>query len=223
MGDNEPIPYKITKADGSSGPDSRDYTGKVELVEYPNRDTYTGDFVNGVKEGKGTYTFANEDVYTGEWKNNLQSGIGRTIYKKGGKYVGRYENGFRNGEGVFTYANGDIYSGGWKDGKKHGKGTYIVNSSSLPGNNYMKIVGDWSNGEIVEGKWIFPDKTVFEGLFEKNLPKNKGQWKFSNGNVITGEYSHSKARAKEDNQIETKLSWKTEEEVFDPNKHLVSG
>lgn len=47
MEGDEPIPYKITKEDGTSGPSSTDYTGYAE-VEYPNHDTYKGEFVNGV-------------------------------------------------------------------------------------------------------------------------------------------------------------------------------
>jgi len=216
----ETVPYKITKEDGTASQSSVNYTGKAQ-VEYPNKDTYDGDFVDGLKEGVGTYIFNNNDKYVGPWKSNLQHGIGRTDYAKGGKYVGKYENGKRNGEGVYTYANGDIYSGSWKNGEKHGKGTYIVNSSKLEGNNYMKVVGEWQTGEILEGKWIFPDKTFYQGTFEKNLPKNKGEWKFINGNVLNGEYIHTEAINKETNQINTKLFWKSEEEAFDPRKHKI--
>jgi hypothetical protein len=220
--DGENVPYKITKEDGTSGPSSFEYTGKAE-VEYPNKDIYSGDFVNGVKEGQGIYTFVNGDKYTGAWKNNLQHGIGRTDYIKGGKYAGRYENGKRHGEGVFTFGNGDIYSGSWVNGKKHGKGTYIVNSCKLEGNNYMKIVGNWEFGEIITGKWIFPNKTQYEGDFEKNLPKNKGHWTFINGNELSGEYNHTEAYNQDLKEIQTKLTWKSDENIFDPRKHLISG
>ena len=47
MGDEEAV-YQITKEDGSVGKSSRDYTGKASSV-YVNKDTYTGDFVEGVK------------------------------------------------------------------------------------------------------------------------------------------------------------------------------
>lgn len=222
----EQIPYKITKEDGSSGPSSTGYTGKAD-VEYPNKDTYSGDFINGLKEGKGVYTFNNGDKYSGEWKANLQHGIGRTEYFKNekvvSKYQGRYANGKRNGEGVFTYENGDIYSGTWVDGEKNGKGTYIVNACKLEGNHYMKVVGDWVNGEITKGRWIFPDKTYYEGEFEENLPKNKGKWLFSNGNELNGEYFHSEAIDKETNEILKKLSWRSDEVLFDPRIHLISG
>lgn len=220
--EEEKVSYKITKADGSSGSSSEDYTGTAE-VEYPNKDTYSGDFKNGLKEGSGTYTFNNGDKYIGQFKNNLQHGIGKTEYAKGGKYNGRYENGTRHGEGVYVYANGDIYSGSWKNGKKHGKGTYIVNNCKLEGNNYMKVAGEWINGDITEGKWIFPNKTYYEGIFEKNMPKNKGKWVFANGDNVLGRYFHSQANIDSlSDELGTKLTWNTDEEVFDPNKHFIS-
>ena len=46
MGDEEAV-YQITKEDGSVGKSSRDYTGKGVAV-YTNKDTYSGDFVEGV-------------------------------------------------------------------------------------------------------------------------------------------------------------------------------
>lgn len=218
----EQVPYKITKEDGTSGASSKDYTGKAD-VQYPNNDVYTGDFKNGLKEGNGVYTYANGDKYTGEWKNNLQHGIGRTEYAKNAKYYGRFSEGKRNGEGVYYFPNGDIYSGSWKDNLKHGKGVYIINSCKLEGNNYMKIVGSWENGEIITGKWIFPNGTFYEGQFEKNLPKSFGTWNFVNGNINTGEYKHSEARMTGSNEISTKLTWTAYEEMFDPRIHKISG
>jgi len=217
----EPVPYSIKKEDGTTGPTSKGYTGSAE-VTYTNSDTYVGDFKDGVKEGQGVYTFINGDKYTGGFKDNLQSGIGKTEYAKGGRFYGNYEKGLRNGEGVFNYANGDIYSGTWKDNLKHGNGTYIVNSAKLEGNNYMKIVGHWEHGEIITGKWLFPDGTYYEGIFEKNLPKNIGEWSFSNENKIKGEYKHTEARNPETGEITTKLTWNPEEEIFDPRVNKIS-
>ena len=80
----------------------------------------------------------------------------------GGSYVGYFENGFKHGEGLFTYPNKDIYQGFWKAGKKHGKGTYIVFEKKV------KLCGVWDEGELVQGKWIFPNGTVYEGRFKHN-------------------------------------------------------
>lgn len=86
----------------------------------------------------------------------------------------------------------------------------------------MKIKGEWEHGEIISGTWIFPNGTFYEGIFEKNLPKSRGTWHFVNGNKVTGEYMHSQARIPYTNEIGTKLSWLSEEDIFDPNKMKTS-
>ena len=46
----------------------------------------------------------------------------------------------------------------------------------------MKFVGNFKGGQICEGKWLYPNGSYFEGLFENNMPKAQGQWHFGNGN-----------------------------------------
>ena len=53
--------YEITFPDGTVGKSSRDYTGKASCI-YANKDTYTGDFVNGVRHDKGRYIYANNHI-----------------------------------------------------------------------------------------------------------------------------------------------------------------
>ena len=71
-------------------------------------------------------------------------------------------------------------------GKKDGKGTYIFNQTG------MKFVGNFKGGQICEGKWLYPNGSYFEGLFENNMPKAQGQWHFGNGNVVEGVYTQTK-------------------------------
>lgn len=52
------------------------------------RRRYTGDWIEGKREGRGTMFFPNEDRYDGFWKNNSPCGEGRMIYKNGDVYVG---------------------------------------------------------------------------------------------------------------------------------------
>ena len=58
MAEEEEKNYEITFPDGTVGKSSRDYTGKASCV-YNNKDTYSGDFVNGLRHGKGRYVYAN--------------------------------------------------------------------------------------------------------------------------------------------------------------------
>ena len=103
------------------------------------------------------------------------------------------------------YVNGDIYSGHWKNGKKDGQGTYIFEATK------MKFVGSFKAGQLVSGKWQYPNGSYFEGHFDNNKPKGTGQWHFQNGNVVTGNYSQTKRVDTDKDEI--KLSWKTTSDI----------
>lgn len=94
--------YEITFPDGSVTKSCRDYTGKASCV-YANKDTYMGDFVNGVRHGKGKYVYANNhleleegsteskiDIYEGDFDQNLKHGIGKMTYNRKGEYFGKF-------------------------------------------------------------------------------------------------------------------------------------
>lgn len=173
-------------------------------------DTYEGVFIEGYRRGKGIYTFGkNGDRYEGYYEENKKHGFGKMSYTskivtedgadppdppppREGTYLGYFSGGIRGrqksregageSEGTFTYANGDIYVGQWEDGKKHGKGTYSYAKDGT------KLVGDWVEGKITKGEWIFPNGTFYSGKFQYNKPNGKGVWVFKNGNQLTGEY-----------------------------------
>ena len=187
---------------------SENYTGKAQ-VQYPNGDQYDGDFKNGIREGEGTMTYGETgNKYEGQWKNNLKDGIGKMTFGTEGEYTGHFTKGKRCGEGVYKYLKTkDLYSGSWKNGLKHGKGTFIFYDTK------MKLVGDWFNGQIIKGKWIFANGTYFEGKFENNYPKGEGIWHFINGNVVKGEFTHEikeiEAKGKEKEKKEIIIDWKS--------------
>ena len=207
--------YVITKIleDGTQNPEksSEHYTGKAQ-VQYPNGDTYEGMFNDGVREGQGTMIYGESgNKYEGEWKKNLKDGIGKMTFGTEGEYTGHFTEGKRCGEGVYKYLKTkDLYSGSWKNGLKHGKGTFIFFATK------MKIVGDWFNGQIIKGKWIFANGTYFEGKFENNYPKGEGVWHFTNGNVTKGEFTHElkeiTGKGKEPDKQVTVIDWKSNPE-----------
>ena len=47
---------------------------RVGGSQYPLRNAYDGDFVQGMREGQGTFYYANGARYEGEWKNNMKFG-----------------------------------------------------------------------------------------------------------------------------------------------------
>jgi hypothetical protein len=151
--DNGEGKYVFVTENGETKNMSRGYTGKA-TANYPNKDCYEGDFLDGIREGRGQYLyFATADKYDGEWKTNRKHGIGKMHYNKKGVYQGYWENGKRHGEGVFTYPNGDVYSGWWKFGEKEGTGRYTSSN--------MTLYGTWKNGQIVEGTWTYPNGVYY--------------------------------------------------------------
>ena len=221
MADDAPEPkeYVINKIgeDGNPTPDksSENYTGKAE-VQYTNGDTYTGDFKDGVREGEGTYVYGETgNKYEGHWKLNKKSGIGKMTFGTDAEYYGHFEEGKRNGEGVYKYLKTkDLYSGSWKNGLKHGKGTFIFFDTK------MKIVGEWANGQITHGRWIFANGTYFEGSFENNYPKGEGVWHFANGNIVKGEFTHQLKEIGEKGGQETFVNWTSDEDKVNTNIYI---
>ena len=192
------------------------YSGKGQAT-YPNGDSYDGNFKDGLRSGdSGSYTYAPtgegvpQEMYTGQWADNQKHGIGKQNYVGLGNYYGHWENGEKHGEGVMIYDNKDIYSGQWKNGKKDGNGTYIFNDTG------MKFIGVFKQGNLVQGKWLYPNGSFFEGNFDNNKPKGQGKWSFCNGNTVEGIYTQIK-RADVDSQ-DVKLAWKTLSDITQPAK-----
>lgn len=48
---------------------------------YSNGDRYEGDWLDGNKDGKGTYTYVNGNKYNGEWKEDAVNGKGTVLIK----------------------------------------------------------------------------------------------------------------------------------------------
>lgn len=221
MGDEEETERKyelyVKDSDKPREEGSQRYTGYGRAFyvdgEANPSDTYEGQYVEGLRKGKGTYTWKkNGDSYDGHWNENRKHGFGKMTYStktgeeegdaepeegaplRGGTYLGHYTAGLRGcnaradpadtptSEGTFSYCNGDVYVGQWVAGKKHGAGTYTY------AKDQTKLVGDWEQGKIKSGKWVFPNGTFYTGSFRYNKPHGKGVWVFKNGNQLTGEY-----------------------------------
>lgn len=198
MGEEGEEPTYTLKTPDATVHSSKRYTGEG-VATYLNGDTYDGEYVEGYRCGRGTYTFAkNGDKYVGSYEQNRKHGIGRMHYSsstgeegegegeaaavRGGSYHGIFTSGNRSDEGTFTYANGDVYCGQWKDGKKEGKGTYTYAKDK----SFLK--GDWVKGKMTCGRWILPNGTYYAGHFRYNKPYGQGVWVFRNGNQLNGKY-----------------------------------
>jgi hypothetical protein len=94
------------------------------LMEWKNGAKYFGEWKDGNMHGQGIIMYSDGGVYSGQWRNGTFHGDGKATYANGDKYKGQYESGKRHGKGKMMWRNGSEYDGGWKEGKQHGKGVY---------------------------------------------------------------------------------------------------
>ena len=73
--------------------------GKLEFVKKDIEYTYLGDFLNGMKHGKGNLTSKdNLFNYEGDWANDQFEGVG-TWFDHGDRYMGEFKGGKFHGNG----------------------------------------------------------------------------------------------------------------------------
>ncbi|KAM8764578.1 radial spoke head 10 homolog B [Rhynchonycteris naso] len=65
---------------------------RVPNSQYPRRNEYRGNFVNGRRQGYGKYYYASGATYEGEWVDNKKHGMGRYTFKSGRVYTGPFSN-----------------------------------------------------------------------------------------------------------------------------------
>lgn len=72
----------------------------------PNGDQYQGQYVQGLREGKGEWVGKYRDNYAGEWRAGERSGWGVANYALGGRYEGPWSGDQPDGKGNIIYAGG---------------------------------------------------------------------------------------------------------------------
>ncbi|MBC3803634.1 hypothetical protein GH808_04200 [Acetobacterium fimetarium] len=89
--------------------------------------TYTGELVDGLPQGKGTFTSENGSgigwSYEGEWEKGHMQGSGETVYDSGFKETGVYQNDELNGAGKEYWDDQLFYEGNYKNNQYDGQGT----------------------------------------------------------------------------------------------------
>jgi uncharacterized protein len=133
------------------------------------RTFYLGQFKDGKFHGYGIYTNrADSRSYDGEWINGKRNGQGSYIGQFGREYIGQWRDDKRNGNGTeFRLISrgkpmSKTYVGAWQDDKKNGQGTYTHLDDGSTG------TGEWFKGEFViatrENISKFNDDVVAQAL-----------------------------------------------------------
>ena len=95
----------------------------IKTIPYMNG-TYKGEVEDGVPNGYGVWTGKDQSRYSGFWVNGHRQGNGTYVWKNH-TYRGGFKNGKFFGYGELTIGDSLAYSGQWKDGRRQGKGHIV--------------------------------------------------------------------------------------------------
>ena len=110
-----------------------------------SQQSYSGDFVNGVREGKGIMTWPYKGKYVGNWRNGQPHGKGKYYDSKSEElYSGDFVKGSREGKGIIRLKYGTKFDGIWKNDNPTDDG------SSIRLTNGKRIRGNYADALAVE-------------------------------------------------------------------------
>merc|ERR1711971_971342 len=138
---------EVIEAKNPEGQGTFEYRGDDEAA----RLMYDGGWKDKAAEGNGVMKWQNGDRYEGDWVAGLREGKGKYLSKAtGGKYEGEYAADLKEGLGKYTFANGDSYDGQWKAGLRHGQGTYAWEEGVKQGQGKFT----YHNGDVFSGPYV---------------------------------------------------------------------
>ena len=133
-------------------------------ITYDNGNVYEGPVVAGVAVGYGKLTYKIGDVYEGLVVNGLPEGACGTLMIGANTYVGGFSGGKMKGEGVFTWKDGHVFTGVFEGvGEDYGE---LTADGFLAYNTGLSFDGTLVAGEPTKGTFYWPG----------NLPAWKGNF-----------------------------------------------
>mmetsp|Transcript_36758 Transcript_36758/g.32975 ORF Transcript_36758/g.32975 Transcript_36758/m.32975 type:complete len:254 (+) Transcript_36758:1225-1986(+) len=173
---------KTSTPPGFFDPKHDEYKPK-NVEEYAEDGTvYKGDKINGLRQGKGTFTYPDGTVYEGEWQTD-----------------------YRQGYGILKRANGEIvYEGEWAENQFQGNGTlYNYDPRDEPsfdwtdfnnlGSAWIKYEGEfWGGQRDGLGSYYMVNGDRFVGKFKGNNVHGTGTYYKKDGRNVAGEWNNNK-------------------------------
>lgn len=144
-------------------------SGTANLV-FPSGVTYSGDIVNGLRQGRGTLVLEDGTRYQGTFEKGALHGQGVIAYADGSVYRGDVYFGVRHGSGSFTFPGGAAeYVGEWRKGQRNGQGSLWYGTARGSSASYYR--GQWvadkrhgrgmlryASGNVFVGQWVGDEK-----------------------------------------------------------------
>ena len=121
-GDAFKIGIKNTKLEN----DPRDSKESNIRKKYPkiteNQSSYTGEWMNGKRDGLGLLSLENEVQFLGYFIENKVEGYGHLWKERGDSYKGEWKNYQAEGWGIYQTIEGAYFRGNWIRNKQNGFG-----------------------------------------------------------------------------------------------------
>lgn len=133
---------------------------------------YDGQWVDGLKHGKGVYVYSYEplEYYEGTWENGQKSGLGK-YFKDGSEYYGEWSANKRNGQGTYVTKDGSRYNGRWKNDQLE---EAVISYPKGTGSDEYR--GDVSRGlRNGKGTYTYSDGGRYEGDYRDDLRHGRGK------------------------------------------------
>ncbi len=163
------------------------------VLTYNNGKIYSGDFKDGLLNGKGKIQNTNGYTLEGEFVNGKISADPKWTFPQNDQrkeFIGHLDGNWQpSGQGTLIYHNGLIYSGDFKNGLLNGKGKIqYTNGYTLEG---KFVLGNCN----VEAKWTFPKDSPYKeylGYLDKQFqPSDQGTLTHNDGSYSIGRHSNS--------------------------------
>lgn len=150
-------------------------------MNYATGHTYSGEFKDGMRHGKGVLQAPGNRKITGIWENN-EIKEGTSTESDGTTYTGPWQFREREGQGTMTWPDGRKYTGGFKNGQRHGKGIMIYPDG-------RKYDGQYQYGERNgNGTMTYPDGRKYIGQFKDGERTGRGKLIYPDGREQVGEF-----------------------------------
>jgi hypothetical protein len=178
---------KITHEDGDVSEGMKkdgEWVDDAESLE--EEDEYQGDFLNGIRHGKGKLMMSG-CCYEGDFSNNMMHGKGVYTWDSGISYNGDFVNNNFHGEGVKTFPNEDYYKGTWK------VDDFISGIAKVTYDSGGQYEGEMLNGlRNGKGKYTWQDGDYYEGGFVDGNFNGQGKLTGLNGSWKSGTWENDK-------------------------------
>ncbi len=111
------------------------------VLKYASGDSYDGMVKAGKPNGKGLMVLgASGDRYVGDFVDGLRQGAGTYQASNGDRYVGSWQGGVKSGQGRYTWASGDYWEGEFAEDKPTAVGRqYFATKLDAPGSNVSEV------------------------------------------------------------------------------------